>query len=125
MPQFPGGDVELMQYIAKNIKYPQKASEKGVQGRVLVRFVVEKDGSLTNAEIVATSAGIGQATPVQVVSKMTEKERQEAETHNDGIKALHDEAIRVVNSMPKWTPGKHQGRVVRCRYTLPVVYRLN
>lgn len=125
MPQFPGGDVELMQYIAKNIKYPKKASEKGVQGRVLVRFVVEKDGSLTNAEIVATSAGIGQATPVEVVAKMTEKERQDAKAHNAGVKALHDEAIRVVNSMPKWTPGKHQGRVVRCRYTLPVVYRLN
>ena len=56
---------------------------------------------------------------------MPEKERQDAEAHNAGVKALRDEAIRVVKAMPKWTPGKQQGKVVRCRRTYPVVYRLN
>ena len=124
LPHFPGGDVELMQYIAQNIKYPKIATENGVQGRVIVRFIVEKDGSLTNPEVLATSPGIGEAIPIEVTSYKTEKERQDAEDHNAGVQALHDEAIRVVKAMPKWIPGKQNGKAVRCRYSLPVIYRL-
>ena len=58
-------------------------------------------------------------------SYKTEKERQDAEDHNAGVQALRDEAIRVVKAMPKWTPGKQNGEAVRCRYSLPVIYRLN
>lgn len=125
MPQFPGGDVKLMEFIAHNIRYPEIATENGVQGRVLVQFIVEKDGSLTTPEVVATSSGIGEVIPIVVTSKMGDKERQNAETHNAGVKALRDEAIRVIKSMPKWTPGKQRGKEVRCRYTIPVTYRLN
>ena len=125
LPHFPGGDVELMQYIARNIKYPKIATENGVQGRVIVRFIVEKDGSLTNPEVLATSPGIGEAIPIEVTSYKTDKERQDAEDHNAGVQALRDEAIRVVKAMPKWTPGKQSGKVVRCRYSIPVTYRLN
>ena len=125
MPQFPGGDVKLMEFVAHNIRYPEIATENGVQGRVLVQFIVEKDGSLTTPEVVATSSGIGEVIPIVVTSKMGDKERQNAETHNAGVKALRDEAIRVIKSMPKWTPGKQRGKEVRCRYTIPVTYRLN
>ena len=114
-----------MQYIARNIKYPKIATENGVQGRVIVRFIVEKDGSLTNPEVLATSPGIGEAIPIEVTSYKTDKERQDAEDHNAGVQALQDEAIRVVKAMPKWTPGKQSGKVVRCRYSIPVTYRLN
>ena len=124
-PQFPGGDEALMKFIAQNIKYPEIATENGVQGRVIVQFTVEKDGSLTSPKVITTSPGIGEAIPIEVIASMPEKERQDAEAHNAGVKALRDEAIRVVKAMPKWTPGKQQGKVVRCRRTYPVVYRLN
>ena len=124
-PQFPGGDEALMKFIAQNIKYPEIATENGVQGRVIVQFIVEKDGSLTSPKVITTSPGIGEAIPIEVIASMPEKERQDAEAHNAGVKALRDEAIRVVKAMPKWTPGKQQGKVVRCRRTYPVVYRLN
>ncbi|MCR4914182.1 MAG: M56 family metallopeptidase [Prevotella sp.] len=124
-PQFPGGDEALMKFIAQNIKYPEIATENGVQGRVIVQFTVEKDGSLTSPKVITTSPGIGEAIPIEVVASMPEKERKDAEAHNAGVKALRDEAIRVVKAMPKWTPGKQQGKVVRCRRTYPVVYRLN
>ena len=124
-PQFPGGDEALMKFIAQNIKYPEIATENGVQGRVIVQFIVEKDGSLTSPKVITTSPGIGEAIPIEVIASMPEKERKDAEAHNAGVKALRDEAIRVVKAMPKWTPGKQQGKVVRCRRTYPVVYRLN
>ena len=125
LPHFPGGDVKLMEFISQNIKYPKIATENGVQGRVIVRFIVEKDGSLTNPEVLATSPGIGEAIPIEVISYKTEKERQDAENHNAGVQALRDEAIRVVKAMPKWIPGKQSGKVVRCRYSIPVTYRLS
>ena len=62
---------------------------------------------------------------VVVTATMTEKERQDAEAHNAGVQALRDEAIRVVKAMPKWTPGKQGAKVVRCKMSFPVVYRLN
>ena len=125
LPQFPGGDVKLMEFISRNIKYPEIATKNDVQGRVIVRFIVEKDGSLTNPEVLATSPGIGEAIPIEVTSYKTEKERQDAEDHNAGVQALRDEAIRVVKAMPKWIPGKQNGKVVRCKYSIPVTYRLN
>ena len=123
MPQFPGGDTELMQFIARNIKFPKEAQEKGVQGRVLVQFVVEKDGSLSNAKVIENPKKSG-ANMVVVTAMMTEKERQDAEGHNAGVQALRDEAIRVVNAMPRWSPGKQKGKSVRCKYVIPVTYRL-
>ncbi|MBQ9499634.1 MAG: energy transducer TonB [Bacteroidaceae bacterium] len=92
---FPGGDAALMQWLSKNIKYPAIAQENGTQGRVTVRFVVERDGSVSNAEVVR------------------------------GVDPYLDkEALRVVNSMPKWNPGKQRGKAVRTRFTLPVTFRL-
>ena len=95
MPEFPGGLSACMSYIARNVKYPTIALENGIQGRVVVQFCVEKDGSISNT--VATKS----------VNPYLDKE-----------------ALRVVSSMPKWTPGKQKGKPVRVKYTLPVHFRL-
>ncbi len=95
MPSFPGGPSALMQYLSSNIKYPVVAEENGVQGRVIVTFVVEKDGSITDVRVVK---GVDPS--------------------------LDKEAQRVVKSMPKWIPGKQNGAAVRVKYTVPVTFRL-
>ena len=95
MPQFPGGQQALFEYLSKNIKYPVIAEENGVQGRVIVTFVVERDGSITDVKVVKS------------VDPSLDKEAQ-----------------RVVKSMPRWIPGKQNGSAVRVKYTVPVTFRL-
>ena len=95
MPSYPGGDQKLMEFVAKNIKYPQIARETGIQGRVFVGFVVEPDGSVSNVKVLR---GIGGG--------------------------CDEEAMRVVKSMPKWKPGKQRGKAVRVSYMLPVNFKL-
>ena len=94
-PEFPGGMGALMKFLGSNIKYPTIAQENGVQGRVIVQFVVNKDGSIVDAKVMRS------------VDPYLDKE-----------------ALRVVSSMPKWKPGKQRGKAVRCRYTVPVMFRL-
>ena len=95
-PQFPGGMAGMMQYLSSNIRYPEDAREAGTQGRVIVSFVVEKDGSISNAK----------------VAKPT-------------YSSLDEEALRVISAMPKWMPGKQNGEAVRVKYSVPVSFRLN
>jgi protein TonB len=95
MPEFPGGESALYKFLAENIKYPQMAKESGIQGRVFVTFVVEKNGSVTDVRVLR---GIGGG--------------------------CDEEAIRVVQNMPKWTPGKQRGKAVRVQYNLPVKFTL-
>jgi TonB family protein len=95
MPEFPGGEVELFHYISKNIHYPQEAKEKGIQGRVFIGFVIEKDGSVSN---VRNLRGVDSE--------------------------LDAEAMRVVESMPKWKPGMHNGEFVRVSYQIPIHFKL-
>ena len=123
MPSFPGGDAKLMEFIARNIKYPKVATENGVQGRVMVKFIVEKDGSLSNLKVLDNPKS-SPLNMVVVTAYMPDKERQDAEAHNAGVQAIRDEALRVVKSMPKWTPGRQNGKVVRCYFVIPVTYRL-
>ena len=96
MPEFPnGGMAGLMQFLSKNIKYPTIAQENGTQGRVTVQFVVNKDGSIVDAKVLR------------------------------GVDPYLDkEALRVINSMPKWKPGMERGKPVRVKYTVPVMFRL-
>ncbi len=96
MPQFPGGQSALLEYLAKNVNYPVAAEENGIHGKVIVTFVVERDGSITNAKVVKSLDP-----------------------------SLDKEALRVVNSMPLWQPGKQNGIVVRVKYTVSVQFRLN
>lgn len=95
MPSFPGGAAALMKYLNDNIKYPVVAQENGVQGRVVISFVVEKDGSITDVK----------------VAKSVDP-------------SLDREAQRVVKGMPHWIPGKQNGSAVRVKYTVPVTFRL-
>ncbi|MBE6262352.1 MAG: energy transducer TonB [Prevotella sp.] len=95
MPSFPGGNGALLEYLASHVKYPVVAQENGVQGRVIVSFVVEKDGSITDVRVVRS------VDP-----------------------SLDREAARVVSSMPRWTPGKQNGSAVRVKYNVPVMFKL-
>lgn len=93
MPEFPGGMQAMNEYLYTNIKYPKDAIKQEVGGRVMVMFVVETDGSLSN---------------VRVARKV--------------FPSLDAEAVRVVKSMPKWKPGKEKGRLVRVNFTMPIVF---
>ncbi len=94
-PEFPGGPGKLLEFVQKNLKYPMMARESDIQGRVFVGFVVEKDGSITNVRVLR---GIGGG--------------------------CDEEAVRVVQSLPKFKPGKQRGNPVRVAYTLPIVFKL-
>lgn len=96
MPEFPGGNEAMMEFIRKNLRYPETAKETGVEGRVIVRFVVNEDGTVSDITILRDiGAGCGA------------------------------EAVHVVKMMPKWKSGKQNGRAVRTYMTLPVMFRLN
>lgn len=94
-PSFPGGETAMMQYISQNLKYPALARENGIQGSVVLSFVIEKDGNVSNTQIVRDIGG-----------------------------GCGKEAARVVAAMPKWEPGAANGQPIRVRYTLPIRYKL-
>ncbi len=95
VPEYTGGEKALLKFIVKNLKYPPEMARRGIQGRVLLSFIVEKDGSIMNIEVLESPA-----------------------------KELSEEAIRVISLMPKWKPGKIGGNPVRFKYTLPVSFKL-
>lgn len=95
MPEFPGGNAALMQFLSKNIKYPTIAQENAIQGRVIIQFVVNRDGSVVDP----------------VVMRSVDP-------------YLDKEALRVISTMPKWKPGMQRGKAVRVKYTVPVTFRL-
>ena len=95
MPSFPGGDRKLMEYLSENIRYPEELADACIQGRVIVSFIVEKDGSISNVKVAKSLAPL-----------------------------LDKEAVRVVSGMPKWIPGRQNGVAVRVRYIIPVTFRL-
>ena len=95
MPEFPGGNGAVAEYVRENMKYPAIAKEKGTQGRVIVQFVVNRDGSIVDAKVVRS------------VDPYLDKE-----------------ALRVINTMPKWKPGMQRGKPVRVKFTVPVMFRL-
>ena len=95
-PVFPGGQKALMEFLKSNLVYPKAARDSSIQGRVMVKFTVEKDGSITDVEVVR------------------------------GVHpALDEEAVRVVSMMPKWKPGTQMGDTVRTKFTLPVLFKIN
>lgn len=96
MPSFQGGDLNTFRnWVQQNVKFPTIALENGIQGRVVLSFVIEKDGRLTNIQVLQTPD-----------------------------RSLSEEAIRVLNKSPKWSPGKQRNQVVRVKYTLPVDFRV-
>jgi protein TonB len=109
LPEFPGGTGELMTYLMKNLVYPQECNAvPGFGMRVIVRVVVEKDGSLSG------------------ITVLNDKDNNKETAENKMAReAARNEAVRVVKSMPKWTPAKHKGKTVRCYFTMPVTFRTN
>ena len=95
MPEYPGGMQAMIEFLQTNMKYPEDAAKQKVEGRVMVQFVVETDGSVSDVHVAK------QVFP-----------------------SLDAEAVRVVQAMPKWTPGKEKGKVVRVKYNLPIVFRM-
>ena len=95
MPEYPGGMQELFGYLAKNIKYPKDAEDQQIQGRVIATFIINKDGSISDAKVVKSVSP-----------------------------SLDEEALRVINGMPNWKPGKQNGKVVNVKYTIPISFRL-
>lgn len=118
--QYPGGQAALMQYLAQNIRYPKISAEHGVQGRILVQFVIEKDGSLSNFKVVKDAKPVSDGITVNAQGTTAEGNDISKEAYG----ALNIEALRVLRGMPNWTPAKQRGQVVRMRYTLPVTFRL-
>ncbi len=118
--QYPGGQGALMQYLAQNIRYPKISAENGVQGRVLVQFVIEKDGSLSNFKVVKDAKPVSDGITVNAQGTTAEGNDIPKEAYG----ALNIEALRVLRGMPNWTPAKQRGQVVRLKYTLPVTFRL-
>lgn len=124
LPQFPGGETELYGWLARNVKYPSEAIEYGVQGRIFVQFVVEKDGNISDIKIAKVSDG--RAIVVTAYkAKDDSPEELNKENEEKGLKALQDESIRVVKAMQKWKPGTNKGKPVRCYFNLPIMFRLN
>lgn len=95
MPEFPGGEEARIQFMEKNIKYPRKAKENNIQGKVIVGFIVEPDGSISNIKIVRSVHPL-----------------------------LDAEAMRITRSMPKWKPGKQRGKTIRVQFTMPITFSL-
>lgn len=95
MPEFAGGMSALIDYLSTNIKYPQDAIKQNLSGRVLVMFVVETDGSVSNVKVA-----------------------------KNVFPSLDAEAVRVVKAMPKWIPGRHKGKIVRVNYAVPIVFSI-
>lgn len=123
--QYPGGQAALMQFLAQNIRYPKIAAENGVQGRVLVQFVIEKDGSLSNFAVVKKSGDtITKNAQSGITVKALGSATEESKVPQEAFDALNAEAVRVLREMPKWIPAKQRGQEVRMRYTLPITFRL-
>lgn len=118
--QYPGGQGALMQYLAQNIRYPKISAENGVQGRVVVQFVIEKDGSLSNFKVVKDAKPVSDGITVNAQGTTAEGNDIPKEAYG----ALNIEALRVLREMPKWIPAKQRGQVVRLKYTIPVTFRL-
>jgi len=95
MPEYPGGMMAMMEFLQKNMKYPADAEKQKVQGKVMVSFIVETNGSISDVKVM-----------------------------KNAFPSLDAEAIRVVKAMPRWTPGKQKGKVVRVHFSLPITYRL-
>ena len=96
MPEFPGGMEAMWKFLSDHLNYPEEAREKNIEGRSIIQFIVEKDGTISNIELVRSA----------------------------GDKSLDKEALRVVRMMPKWKPGSQKDNIVRCKYTLPVSFKL-
>lgn len=107
MPSFQG---DLMTYLYNETRYPAIAERTGAEGHALVRFVVERDGSISHVKLIKSLAS---SYAIPIIDSMTAEYRQKAEAHNKALQPMDDEVVRVIKAMPKWNPGKYHGEFVR------------
>ena len=130
LPEYSGGEAALYQFIAQNIRYPKAAMDWGVQGRVLVHFIVEKDGTLSNisaSKVVDPESGkeLAEVMVTYKIQALTPEQVEAAKHQEEGMKALKAEAERVVKALPeRWKPGRQHGQPVRVSFHLPISFRL-
>lgn len=119
-PQYPGGVQELIKFLSNNIKYPVEAEHYGVEGRVLINFVVETDGTVSDMKVVDTE--LKNRLSDKKFSKYSDIDKYAMREQGEG--QLKEEALRVVGKMPNWEPAKRRGHPARVRYTLPISFKL-
>ena len=117
MPSFQG---DLMTYLYNETRYPAIAEGTGAEGRAIVTFVVERDGSISHIKIARSLAS---RFTIPIIDSMTAEYRQKAKAHNRALQAMDEEAVRVIKAMPKWNPGKYHDTVVRVSFVLPVPFK--
>lgn len=108
MPDFPGGQTAMMNYLAKNIRYPQMARELGLQGKVYLSFIVDNKGNITDVSVLRAA--------------ITDVQDADPAKPSPAKQEMIDEAVRVCRSMPRWMPGKQNGQSVNCKFTLPISF---
>ena len=116
-PSFQG---DLMTYLYNETRYPAIAEGTGAEGRAIVTFVVERDGSISHIKIARSLAS---RFTIPIIDSMTAEYRQKAKAHNRALQAMDEEAVRVIKAMPKWKPGKYHDTVVRVSFVLPVPFK--
>ena len=119
-PQYPGGVPELMKFLSNNLKYPIEAEHCGIEGRVLVSFFVDTDGTVSDSKVVKTE--LTNRLSDKKFSKLSEMDKYAMREQGEGL--MKEEALRVVGKMPKWHPAKRRGNPVRVKYTLPISFKL-
>ena len=117
MPSFQG---DLMTYLYNETRYPAIAEGTGASGYSVVKFVVERDGSISHIKIVRSLVS---RSAIPIIDSMTAEYRQKAKAHNRALQAMDEEAVRVIKAMPKWNPGKYHDTVVRVSFVLPVTFK--
>ena len=116
-PSFQG---DLMTYLYNETRYPAIAEGTGAEGRAIVTFVVERDGSISHIKIARSLAS---RFTIPIIDSMTAEYRQKAKAHNRALQAMDEEAVRVIKAMPKWNPGKYHDTVVRVSFVLDVPFK--
>ena len=119
-PQYPGGVPELIKFLSNNIKYPVLAEQYGIEGRVLINFFVETDGTVSERKVV--KAELKNRLSDKKFSKLSDADKDAIREKGEGL--LKEEALRVVGKMPNWEPALRRGKKVRVKYTLPISFKL-
>jgi peroxiredoxin len=120
LAQFPGGLPVLMKFLSANIKYPKEAERYGIGGRVIIKFIVEKDGTISNAEV--AKIDVKDHLSLSKFDKYSASEKQSMRF--SATNQLVKEALRVVDKMPKWDPAMRRGKPARAKYSLPITFNL-
>ena len=119
-PQYPGGVPELIKFLSTNLKYPIEAEHCGIEGRVLVTFIVDTDGTVSDSKVVKTE--LTNRLSDKKFNKLSEMDKYAMREQGEGL--MKEEALRVVGKMPKWHPAKRRGNPVRVKYNLPISFKL-